>query len=80
LKFLLTPTDGLELGLLATHSRDHDGGIPIGLQGREFNNCQLRGTALPRSRGYYCGVALPISQYVIGQRTDLFPDGGGVAR
>lgn len=80
LKFLFTPTDALEIGLLATHSKDHDGGIPIGLQGREFNNCQLRSTALPRSRGYYCGVALPISSYVIGQRTDLFPDGGGVRR
>ena len=80
LKFLLTPVENLELTLLATHSQDRDGGLPVGLQGREYNNCQLRSTALPRSRGYYCGVAIPISKLVIGQRTDLFPDGGGVRR
>ncbi|MEY3466043.1 MAG: hypothetical protein RL603_1642 [Pseudomonadota bacterium] len=80
IKFLLTPNENFEIGLLATHSKDRDGGIPIGLQGREYNNCQLRSTALPRSRGYYCGEVISLDKLVVGQRTDLFPDGGGVRR
>jgi outer membrane receptor protein involved in Fe transport len=76
LKVLWTPLDGLEITGLLTYSKDEDGPIAIGLQGRQFNNCQLRSTALPRSNGYYCGEVLPIDQLTVQQRTDLFPEPG----
>lgn len=76
LKLLWTPVDGLEVTGMLTYSEDKDGANAIGLQGRQFNNCQLRSAALPRSRGYYCGEVLPTEQLTVQQRTDLFPEPG----
>jgi iron complex outermembrane receptor protein len=76
LKLLWTPNDAVEVTALVTGQQDADGPLAMGLQGREFNNCQLPGPTLPRSRGYYCGVAQPISKLTVQQRTDLFPDPG----
>jgi outer membrane receptor protein involved in Fe transport len=76
LKLRWTPDDATEVTALVTAQQDDDGPLAMGLQGREFNNCQLPGPALPRSRGYYCGVAQPISKLTIQQRTDLFTDPG----
>jgi iron complex outermembrane recepter protein len=75
-KLLWTPIDGLEVTGLLTYSEDKDGPIAIGLQGRQFNNCQLRSTALPRSRGYYCGEVFSADGLTVQQRTDLFPNPG----
>jgi iron complex outermembrane receptor protein len=75
-KLLWTPIEGLEVTGMLTYSKDKDGPISIGLQGRQFNNCQLRSTALPRSNGYYCGEVVPIELLTVQQRTDLFPDPG----
>ena len=75
-KLRWTPTDAIEVDALVTAQQDADGPLAVGLQGREFNNCQLPGPTLPRSRGYYCGVVQPISKITIQQRTDLFPDPG----
>jgi len=75
-KLQWTPNDDIEITGLLTYQQDDDGPISIGLQGREFNNCQLNSTTLPRSRGYYCGVAQPLSKLTIQQRTDLFPNPG----
>ncbi len=67
-KLLWTPNDAFEATLLGTLSKDDDDGVlTLGLQGREFNNCQLRvirgtvadnyaGSTLPRSPGYFCGT------------------------
>ena len=57
LKLRWTPGEDTEVTALVTGQQDDDGPLAIGLQGREFNNCQLPGPTLPRSRGYYCGVA-----------------------
>ncbi len=75
-KLLWTPLDGLEVTGMLTYSKDKDGPIAIGLQGRQFNNCQLRSADRPRSNGYYCGEVVPIEQLVVQQRTDLFPEPG----
>ena len=75
-KLRWTPGDDIDVTALVTGQQDDDGPLAIALQGREFNNCQLPGPALPRSRGYYCGVAQPLSKLTIQQRTDLFPDPG----
>ena len=75
-KLQWTPNENIDINGLVTFQQDDDGPNAIGLQGREFNNCQLTSTALPRSRGYYCGVAQPISKLTIGQRSDLFPNPG----
>jgi len=68
LKLLWAPTESFEATLLGTVSKDEDDGVlTLGLQGREFNNCQLRvirgsvadnyaGSVLPRSPGYFCGT------------------------
>ena len=76
LKLRWTPGEDTEVTALVTGQQDDDGPLAMGLQGREFNNCQLPGPTLPRSRGYYCGTAQPISKLTIQQRTDLFPDPG----
>ena len=76
LKLRWTPGDATEVTALVTGQQDADGPLAMGLQGREFNNCQLPGPTLPRSRGYYCGVVQPISRITIQQRTDLFSDPG----
>ena len=75
-KLLWTPSENLEITGLLTYLKDKDGPPAIGLQGREFNNCQLTSPALPRSRGYYCGEAIPIDKITIQLRTDLFPEPG----
>jgi outer membrane receptor protein involved in Fe transport len=88
LKFLWTPAENFEATLLATKSQDDDeGALALGLQGREFNNCQLRvisgtaannfaGSVLPRSPGYYCGTVLGASDLPVQQRTDVMTDPG----
>ncbi|MEZ5474775.1 MAG: TonB-dependent receptor [Steroidobacteraceae bacterium] len=88
IKLLWTPNESFEATLLATMAKDHDpGAIPIGLQGRQFNNCQLRvlngtaannfaGTILPRSPGYQCGTVLGANDLVVNQRSDVLPDQG----
>ena len=75
-KLRWTPGEDTEVTALVTGQQDDDGPLAMGLQGREFNNCQLPGPSLPRSRGYYCGVAQPVSKLTIQQRTDLFADPG----
>ncbi|MBK6598246.1 MAG: TonB-dependent receptor [Proteobacteria bacterium] len=87
-KLLWTPTESFEATLLATMAKDDDpGAIPIGLQGRAFNNCQLRvlngtaannfaGTILPRSPGYQCGTVLGADQLTVNQRGDILPEQG----
>ena len=76
-KLLWRPTEGIEITALATYSEDADGPPPLGLQGREFNNCQLNDPVLrPRSRGYYCGEAVSIDKLRIAALTDLFPNPG----
>jgi iron complex outermembrane receptor protein len=75
-KLLWTPAEGLEVTGMLTYSEDKDGPIAIGLQGRQFNNCQLRSAALPRSNGYYCGEVVPTEQLTVAQRTNLFPEPG----
>jgi iron complex outermembrane recepter protein len=68
LKLLWTPSESFDATLLTTFAQDQDDGVlTLGLQGREFNNCQLRvisgtaannfsGSVLPRSPGYFCGT------------------------
>ena len=76
-KFLWTPTDALDMTALFTWSEDDDGPPALGLQSRNFNNCQLADPVLrPRSRGYYCGEARPIEDLVIGQLTNQMPNPG----
>lgn len=75
-KLLWTPLDGLEVTGLLTYAEDKDGPIAIGLQGRQFNNCQLPSAATPRSRGYYCGEVFSADRLTVQQRSDLFPNPG----
>jgi len=75
-KLLWTPLEGLEVTGLVTYSEDKDGPPALGLQGRQFNNCQLTSAALPRSRGYYCGEVFSPDRLTVQQRTDLFPEPG----
>lgn len=76
-KFLWTPTEALEMTALFTWLEDDDAPPALGLQGREFNNCQLVDPVLrPRSRGYFCGEALPIEKLTIGQLTAQMPNPG----
>lgn len=76
-KLLWRPAEGIEVTALATYSEDADGPPPLGLQGREFNNCQLNDPVLrPRSRGYYCGEAVSVDKLRVAQLTDLFPNPG----
>jgi outer membrane receptor protein involved in Fe transport len=75
-KLLWTPLEGLEVTGLVTYSEDQDAPPALGLQGRQFNNCQLRSAALPRSRGYYCGEVFSPDGLTVQQRTDLFPEPG----
>jgi iron complex outermembrane recepter protein len=75
-KLLWTPLDDLEVTGLVTYSEDKDGPPSLGLQGRQFNNCQLQSPTLPRSRGYYCGEVLSPDRLTVQQRTDLFPEPG----
>ncbi len=71
------PAEGIDITALVTYAKDKDAPPALGLQGRQFNNCQLNDPVLrPRSRGYFCGEALPISQLTIAQLTDLFPNPG----
>jgi iron complex outermembrane receptor protein len=71
------PAEGIDINALVTYAEDKDAPPALGLQGRQFNNCQLNDPVLrPRSRGYFCGEALPISKLAIGQLTDLFPNPG----
>lgn len=88
LKFLWTPTEGVEVTLFGTISKDDDdGALPLALQGREFNNCQLRvlrgtaannfaGSEFPRSPGYFCGEVLGADDLTVRQRTDVMQDPG----
>jgi iron complex outermembrane recepter protein len=67
-KLLWAPNEAFDATFLTTFAEDDDDGvITIGLQGREFNNCQLRvisgtaannfaGSQFPRSPGYFCGT------------------------
>ena len=76
-KLLWTPLEGLEVTGLLTYSEDQDGPPALGLQGRQFNNCQLNNpSSLPRSRGYYCGEVFGADGLTVQQRTDLFPEPG----
>ena len=76
-KLLWTPLEGLEVTGLVTYSEDKDGPPALGLQGRQFNNCQLNNpSTLPRSRGYYCGEVFGADGLTVQQRTDLFPEPG----
>jgi outer membrane receptor protein involved in Fe transport len=80
-KLLWKPVEGTEVSWLTTYAEDDDGHAVLAFQGREFNNCQLRSVALPRSPGYRCGEAVDIDQLIFGAATDLFPaDGVGVQR
>jgi outer membrane receptor protein involved in Fe transport len=87
-KLLWTPTESLEVTLLGTYSRDDDNGaFALGLQGQQFNSCQLRviagnaannftGSQFPRSPGYYCGTVFGADRLQVAQRTDLMTDPG----
>jgi len=76
-KLLWRPAEGIEITALGTYSEDSDAPPALGLQGREFNNCQLNDPVLrPRSRGYYCGEAVSIDKLRIAQLTDLLPNPG----
>lgn len=79
-KLLWNVTDDFEATLLASYAEDDDNHMVLALQGRQYNNCQPRGTQFPRSRGYYCGTALDVADLPIRMKTDLFPDGGGLKR
>jgi outer membrane receptor protein involved in Fe transport len=71
------PAEGIDITALITYAKDKDAPPALGVQGRQFNNCQLNDPVLrPRSRGYFCGEALPINQLTIAQLTDLFPNPG----
>ncbi len=85
LRLRWTPTENLDFDLKGTFSNIDDDHFAIMLQGRGFNNCQLRNVAvtppvLPRSRGYYCGTVLDGEDLEdrVRLRTDLFPEGGGI--
>ncbi|MFO1426294.1 MAG: TonB-dependent receptor [Steroidobacteraceae bacterium] len=87
-KLLWTPAENFELTLLGTYSMDDDnGGLPLGLQGRQYNNCQLQsitgntannfaGSQFPRSPGYYCGTVKEAGSLVTAARTDVMADPG----
>jgi iron complex outermembrane recepter protein len=87
-KLLWTPSESLEVTLLGTWSKDDDnGGFALGLQGGEFNNCQLRsitgsvannfaGSQNARSPGYFCGTVQGAEDLLTHQRTDVMTDPG----
>lgn len=71
------PAEGIDITALVTYAEDKDAPPALGLQGREYNNCQLNDPVLrPRSRGYYCGVVQPIEKLSIGALTDQMPNPG----
>jgi outer membrane receptor protein involved in Fe transport len=85
LRLRWTPTESVAFDLKGTFSNIDDDHFAIMLQGREFNNCQIRNVSvnppvLPRSRGYFCGTVLDGEDLEdrIRLRTDLFPEGGGI--
>jgi len=79
-KLRWTPIDSFEANLLLTIAEDRDGGLALGFQGREWNDCQARSATLPRSRGYRCGEVIDTDLLSFRQRNNILPRGGGLER
>ncbi len=79
-KLRWAPTENFEANWLLTYAEDRDGGLALGFQGREFNHCQPRSAALPRSRAYLCGEVVDTDLLSFRQRNNILPRSGGLER
>lgn len=72
------PNERVRADFTLSYDESKDGPFALGFQTRDFNNCQPRSAATPRSRSYRCGEAVPLEQLIFAQRTDILPRDGGL--